>query len=199
MARAVASIDSSRAFVDETLQVLRERLFVPKNGRPGKIADYAGRASLRTWLIAVAVRSAISLRRRKGEHPHEAFAHEADRRLVERGPEQEYLLRQYKDAFEDAVRVALARLPAKERMLLRLNLVRRNERRQAWHCVSSRPRNGCALGLRKPAEPCWKKLRAELCTKLGIMSSELDSLAADIRSQIDVSVLRLLTDTHPEA
>jgi RNA polymerase sigma-70 factor (ECF subfamily) len=101
MGRAVASIDASRAFIDETLQVVRERLFVPKNGRPGRIADYAGRASLRTWLCAVAVRSAISLRRRKGAHLHKAYASEDDRRIIQRGPELEYLRRRYKVAFEE--------------------------------------------------------------------------------------------------
>jgi RNA polymerase sigma-70 factor (ECF subfamily) len=197
MERAVASIDSSRAFIEETLQVLRERLFVRKNGRPGRIADYAGRASLRTWLTAVAVRSAISLRRRKGEHPHEAFANEDDQRLIARGPEHEYLLSQYKGAFEDAVRMALARLPAKERMLLRLNLVD----------GMSVDKLGIAYRVARATAARWlaharrvllEQARAELCGKLGIASAELDSLAADICSQIDVSVLRLLTDTHPD-
>jgi RNA polymerase sigma-70 factor (ECF subfamily) len=196
MERAVASIHSSRAFVEETLQVLRERLFVSKNGRPGRIADYAGRASLKTWLIAVTVRSAISLRRRKGEQPHQAFVHGDDRRLVERGPEQEFLLRQYKGAFEDAVRVALTRLPAKQRMLLRLNLVD----------GMSIDKLGIAYRVGRATAARWlasarrellEQARAELCTKLGIASAELDSLAADIRSRIDVSVLRLLADTRP--
>ncbi len=197
MARAVASIDSSRAFIEETLQVLRERLFVSKNGRPGKIAEYAGRASLKTWLIAVTVRSAISLRRRKGELPHKAFAHEYDRRLVERGPEQEFLLRQYKDAFEDAVRVALARLPAKQRMLLRLNLVdgMSVDKLGIAYRIS---RATAARWLANARRELLEQARAELCTKLGIASAELDSLAADIRSRIDVSVLRLLVDSNTE-
>jgi RNA polymerase sigma-70 factor (ECF subfamily) len=197
MERAVASIDSSRTFVDETLQVLRERLFVPKDGRPGKIAEYAGRASLKTWLTAVAVRSAISVRRLKGEQPHEAFAHEDDRRLIERGPEHEYLLRRYKDAFQDAVRIALARLPAKQRMLLRLNLVD----------GMSIDKLGVAYRVGRATAARWlvsarrallEQARAELRARLGITSAELDSVAADIRSRIDVSVLRLLAETQPD-
>jgi RNA polymerase sigma-70 factor (ECF subfamily) len=198
MQRAVASIDSSHAFIEETMQVLRERLFVHKDGRPGKIAEYAGRASLRTWLTAIAVRSAISLRRRKGAHAHQAFAHENDKCLVERGPEQEYLLTRYKDAFENAVRIALARLPAKQRMLLRLNMVdgMSVDKLGIAYRVS---RATAARWLANARRALLEQARAELCAKLGIASAELDSLAADIRSRIDVSVLRLLTDTQGEA
>jgi RNA polymerase sigma-70 factor (ECF subfamily) len=198
MERAVASIDSSRAFVEETLQVLRERLFVNKDGRPGRIADYSGRASLKTWLTAVAVRSAISLRRRKAEQPHQAFANEDDRRLIERGPEHEYLLRRYKNSFEDAVRIALARLPAKERMLLRLNLVdgMSIDKLGVAYRVG---RATAARWLANARRALLEQARAELHTNLGISSSELDSLANDIRSRIDVSVLRLLTETHPSS
>jgi RNA polymerase sigma-70 factor (ECF subfamily) len=198
MGRAVASIDSSRAFIDETLQVVRERLFVPKNGRPGRIADYAGRSSLRTWLSAVVVRSAISLRRHKGARPHKAFTSEDDRPLVERGPELAYLRRRYKDAFEEAVRTALARLPAKQRMLLRLNLVQRMsvDKLGTAYRVS---RSTAARWLANARQELLEQARAELCAKLGIVSAELDSLAAEIRSQIDVSVLRLLGDTNRDS
>jgi RNA polymerase sigma-70 factor, ECF subfamily len=65
-ARAVASVDSSQAFVDESLQATCEKLLVRQSSEPSKIAEYAGRASLRSWLCAIAVRSAISARRRKG-------------------------------------------------------------------------------------------------------------------------------------
>lgn len=197
MERAVASIDSSSAFVEETMQVVRERLFVPKEGRPGKIADYAGRASLKTWLTAVAVRSAISVRRRKGEQTHEVFADDADRRLIQRGPEHDYLLHRYKDAFKDAVREALTRLPAKQRMLLRLNLVdgMSIDKLGIAYRVS---RATAARWLASARRALLQQARAELRTKLGISSAELDSLAADIRSRIDVSVHRLLTETHPD-
>jgi RNA polymerase sigma-70 factor (ECF subfamily) len=195
MERAVASIDSSRAFVEDVLQVVRERLFVAKSGQPGKIADYAGRASLRTWLCAVAVRSALSLRRRGAERPHTQFAAKDDRRLVERGPEFEYLRRRYKDAFEDAVSAAIVRLPPKQRMLLRLNMVDRMSV-DSLGTLYRVGRSTAARWLANAREALLQLVRAELCTKLGVASAELDSLAADMRSQIEVSVLRLLADPN---
>ena len=100
IARAAGSIDSSAAFVDDALQATRERLFVRKDGEPSKISDYAGRSSLRSWLCAIAVRWAISQRRRVGERRSESFAAENDKRLAKGGPEFEYLRARYKDAFE---------------------------------------------------------------------------------------------------
>jgi RNA polymerase sigma-70 factor (ECF subfamily) len=194
MERAVASIDSSRAFVEETLQVTRERLFVHKNGHPGKIADYAGRASLRTWLCAVAVRSAISLRRGKAERAHKPFAVNDDRRLIERGPELEYLRRRYKDAFEDAVRAALARLPSKQRMLLRLNVLDRMsvDKLATAYGVG---RSTAARWLANARRTLLEQTRRELCAKLRLTSSEFDSLGQDIRSQLEVSARSLLADS----
>jgi RNA polymerase sigma-70 factor (ECF subfamily) len=193
MERAVASIDSSRAFVEETLQVTRERLFVHKNGHPGRIADYAGRASLRTWLRAVAVRSAISLRRSKAERAHKPFAANDDRRLVERGPELEYLRRRYKDAFEDAVRAAFARLPSKQRMLLRLNVVDRMsvDKLATAYRVG---RSTAARWLASARRTLVEQTRGELCAKLGLGSSEFDSLARDIRSQLEVTLADSVRD-----
>jgi RNA polymerase sigma-70 factor (ECF subfamily) len=187
MERAVASVDSSRAFIEEALQVTRERLFVHKNGHPGKIADYAGRASLRTWLCAVVVRSAISLRRGKAERAHKPFAANDDRRLVERGPELEYLRRRYKDAFEDAVRAAFAGLPPKQRMLIRLNVVDRMsvDKLATAYRVG---RSTAARWLASARRTLLEQTRGELCAKLGLGSSEFDSLARDIRSQLEVSL-----------
>src|SRR5579884_2648611 len=87
MARVVASVDPSPAFVQEALQTVRERLLVPRGAEPGRMAEYAGRASLESWLRAVAVRSAISQRRPKRNRVHAPLAADADERLARGGPE----------------------------------------------------------------------------------------------------------------
>jgi RNA polymerase sigma-70 factor (ECF subfamily) len=98
VARAVASIDPSAAFVEDTLQAVREKLFVRKTDEPGRIIDYGGRGSLRGWLCAVAVRSAIARRRRKAEQRHQPLASRDDRRLARGGPEFELLHARYAPA-----------------------------------------------------------------------------------------------------
>jgi RNA polymerase sigma-70 factor (ECF subfamily) len=191
LSRAVAAVDSSQAFVEEVLQATRERLLVGTSAEPSKIADYAGRASLRSWLSAVAVRWAISQRRRKSDQRHETFTAEDDRRLAMGGPEFDYLRGRYKDAFEDAVRDAIERLPAKQRLLLRLNLVDGmsiDKLAVAYHVG----RSTAARWLASARSALLEEARREMRAKLGLTASELESIGADMRSQLEVSILRLL-------
>jgi RNA polymerase sigma-70 factor (ECF subfamily) len=83
-------------------------------------------------------------------------------------------------------------------MLLRLNLVDRMsvDKLGAAYRVS---RSTAARWLANARRQLLEQACAELCAKLGVVSAELDSIAADIRSQIEVSVLRLLEDTNRES
>jgi RNA polymerase sigma-70 factor (ECF subfamily) len=191
VARAVATIDSSHAFVQETMQTVRERLFVRANDRPGKIAVYAGRASLKTWLCTVAVRSALSLRRRRPQKHDRTFVEEEDVRALQKGPEFEYLRKRYKGAFEDALRSALRRLPAKDRMLLRLNVVdgMSIDKLGALYKVG---RSTAARWLAGARNTLLEQARDELHQKLRLTSTELDSIANEMRSQLEISVAKLL-------
>jgi RNA polymerase sigma-70 factor (ECF subfamily) len=191
VARALASADSSQAFVEEMLQVTREHLLVRRSGKPGRVADYGGRASLKTWLCAVAVRLAISRRRRKGEQRHEQLSTDHDLRLAGGGPEFEYLRGRYKSVFEDAVRSAIEQLPAKERMLLRLNVVdgMSVDELGALYKVG---RSTAARWLASARRALLEAARRDLRTRLQLSPEEFESLAGDLSSQLEVSVLRLL-------
>jgi RNA polymerase sigma-70 factor (ECF subfamily) len=194
VARAVASIDSSHAFVEDVLQTVRERLLVRRDDEPGKISEYAGRASLRTWLCAVAVRCAISQRRLKGEQCHADLAVEDDRRLAKGGPEFDYLRRRYKGAFEEAVRGAIERLSSKERALLRLNLVE-GMSIDRLGTVYQVGRSTAARWLASARRALLEEARRKLRENVRLTSTELESLSAAMHSQLDVSILRLLGRT----
>jgi RNA polymerase sigma-70 factor (ECF subfamily) len=191
VARAVASVDASLAFVDDVLQATREYLLVRRNGQPGKIVEFGGRASLKSWLCTVAVRMAISRKRRKGEQHHEHLSAIPDKRLARGGPEFEYLRGKYKGLFEDAVRLAIERLQPKERMLLRLNVVdgMSIDDLAAMYKVG---RSTAARWLANARRALLESARRDLRTRLQLSPEELESLAGDLRSQIEVSVLRLL-------
>jgi RNA polymerase sigma-70 factor (ECF subfamily) len=191
VARAIASIDSCPTFVEETLQAMRERLFTRCGPDPGKIADYGGRASLRSWLRTVSVRAAISIRRRKAEQRHELLAEPGDERIARGGPEFEYLLARYKQVFESAVQRALERLSPKERMLLRLTVIEGMSIDQlsvAYHVG----RSTAARWIAGARAALFEKARREVHEQVLMTSSELDSLAVTLQSQLDVSVLDLL-------
>jgi RNA polymerase sigma-70 factor (ECF subfamily) len=197
MERAAGSVRASPAFVADTLQVLRERLLVRNGCELGKIASYAGRSSLESWLRAVTVRTAISLLRSKAEHC-QAFDWEDDSRLADGGPELDHLRARYKGAFEEAVRVAIGKLAPRERMLLRLNLVdgMSIDKLAVLYRVG---RSTAARWVSGARETLRERVRTELHATVTLASNELDSIAADIQSQLDLSIFRLLRDSGRSA
>jgi RNA polymerase sigma-70 factor (ECF subfamily) len=192
MARAVASVNRSPALVEEAVQATREKLLLRKGGEPAKIADYGGRASLRTWLCAVAVRVALTLLRRKDERGHRSLGADYDARLARGGPEIDYFRGKYKPAFEGAVGRAIGRLSPKDRMLLRLNVIdgMSIDMLAAAYNVG---RSTAARWLAAARRSLFDETRDELRKSLHVTSTELDSLSAMLRSQLEVSVLKLLT------
>lgn len=191
VASAVVSIDSSPTFVEEVLQATRRKLLMAGGGKPARIATYAGLASLKSWLCAVAVRTALSQRRRKSAHGQSPLDDEREEPLARGGPEIEYLRRRYKDAFEGAVRTAIERLTDRERLFLRLNVIDRLSVDQlgAMYKVG---RSTAARWLAAAKRALVEHTRCELQRQLGLGSTELDSLAVELRSQLDVSVRTLL-------
>jgi RNA polymerase sigma-70 factor (ECF subfamily) len=187
VARAVATIDSSPAFVEDVLQETRARLLVRSGQGPSAIADYSGRASLKSWLSAVALRWAISVRRRKGAQPHEPLSAEDDDRLATSGTEFLYLRARYKQVFEDAVRAAVAGLSPRQRLLLRLNVLE-GMSVDALGAVYRVGRSTAARWLADARETLREAARREVQERLQVTSNELDSLADDIRSDFDVSL-----------
>jgi RNA polymerase sigma-70 factor (ECF subfamily) len=189
--RAVARIDPSPSFADEVTQAMREKLIL---SRPPKIADYAGRATLRSWLATGAVRTALNLRRRKGDAPSARAVLGSSDAPLQREPELEYLRERYKDQFANAVRDALAALPARERALLRLHLGERAsvDKLAAIYHVG---RSTAARWLAAARARLVEETRSRLCERLRLTDSEYRSLAALVRSDVEVSVVRLLEAT----
>lgn len=191
MARAISSIDAAPAFVEEVLQQTRVTLLVRNGDAASKMADYAGRASLKSWLCAIAVRAAISQRRRKGERVQGSLTQTADLRLARGGPEFDYLRRRYRGVFEETLKNAIQRLSVKERMLLRLNLVESMsiDRLAMMYRVG---RSTAARWLAAARAALLENVHRELRAKLRLTSTELASLGAEIQSQLDVNLVSLL-------
>jgi RNA polymerase sigma-70 factor (ECF subfamily) len=192
IARAAGCVDPAPAFADDVRQAVLEGLFVvPPSGVP-KIADYKGRASLRTFLRTIAVRTALNLRRRKGDRASTTL--DEDREIAGSvDVETAYLEKRYKAEFEAAVRVAMGRLTPKQRTLLRLHLLDglSIDVLGAHYKVS---RATAARWLAGAREALAEGTRAELVEKLGLTPSQYESLARLVRSRLDVSVTSLLRE-----
>jgi RNA polymerase sigma-70 factor (ECF subfamily) len=191
VARAVASVDASPAFVEDVLQSTREHLLVAAPGAIARIADYAGRASLKSWLSTVAVRRAINHSRREARGRRTIAYGHADLRLVRGSPELDYLRRRYKGAFEDVIRDCIGRLPRQQRLLLRLNLVE-GMSIDGLATAYAIGRSTAARRLVQARRELFDGVCRELRTRLKLSRRDLDSLAGEIQSQLDVSILRLL-------
>jgi RNA polymerase sigma-70 factor (ECF subfamily) len=191
IAAAIGRNGARGVLADEAVQATRRRLLVAPHGNAPKIAEYAGRAPLRTWVATVASRELAMLRRsakRKREDEfHEALVEDAAASAVETS----YLRARYRRDFADAVRAAIGVLSPRDRALLQL----------AYSSGFTVERIGALYGVSRATAARWvvaarealqDGTRRELCARLRITTSEYRSLAALVRSDLEVSVATLL-------
>jgi RNA polymerase sigma-70 factor (ECF subfamily) len=187
LVRAVARIDARPEFVDDALQTLRAKLLT---GDSPKIATYGGKATLRKWLGTAAVRTALNMRRGKDNERREGLTSTLGEDIA-RGPELAFIRDQYAAAFERALRAAIVELSDRERTLLRMNVVEQlgvDRLSRVYGCG----RSTVARWLAAARERVLESVRSELAKELGATPSEIESLAAALRSGLDVSMARLL-------
>lgn len=190
----VARFDASQAFKDEVRQVLATKLLVAAPGETPAIADYAGRAPLSAWVRIAALRVALNLRRgRSGEIPR-AAAHEVDELASTGNLELDVIRRRYGAAFEAAVARSLTALSVRERTILRLRFV---EGVEVDHIATMYRvhRTTVTRWLSSCRETLFTETRRILGAELGASAAELESLAGIVRSQLHVSLVRLLRES----
>jgi RNA polymerase sigma-70 factor (ECF subfamily) len=189
----VARFDRSPAFHDEVRQALAARLLVAAPGATPVIADYAGRAPLSAWVRIAAIRTALNLRRGRAGEVERAAEREIGELAGADDLELEVIRRRYRPAFESAISRALAALSVRDRTLLRLRLVDGAEvdRIAAMYSVH---RTTVTRWLADSRAALLAETRRILTAELGATPSELDSLAGLVRSQLHVSLVRLLRE-----
>jgi RNA polymerase sigma-70 factor (ECF subfamily) len=109
--------------IDEVCQMTREKLLVGAAGHAPRIAEYAGRGTLRGWTRVVITRTALNaLRDQKREVPLEEAL--LDQRAPDtRDPELLCLRDRFGIALDRALECAMGRLTDDERLLLRQRFV----------------------------------------------------------------------------
>lgn len=182
--------------IDEAKQEVRRKLLVADGGPP-RIADYSGRADLRTWIYTTAVRTGIDLLRKR--RPVMVDVDElAMLPALGEDPELELVKERYRDELRDAIGDATAQLSARERALLK------------YHYVdgASIDRIGAIYGVHRATAARWvgaarevlaARVHSLLSTRLGVSASVLRSIARIVESQIDLSIRRLLVNERDEA
>lgn len=187
---ALSRLRADRDFVDEVTQRVREKLFV---GEHPKILDYAGRGTLRAWLKAVVMRTALNARRRKLTEPQPG--HDDDRLLEMAAPALEpelaEIVTKYGDAYKRAVHAALASLSAEDRNVLRLSLLE-GLGIDAIARIYAVHRATVARWVSRTRETVASEARRLLGESTRLPPSELASVTQACRATLDLSLVRAL-------
>jgi RNA polymerase sigma-70 factor (ECF subfamily) len=186
----VASIDRSAAFADEVRQALRDKLFAADVGQP-KIAEYAGSGALGGWVRVAAMRIALNLRR-GAQRAATAGRASVEGALTETlSPELAYLKERYREAFAEALAAAVNELSDRDRALLRLYHVD-SLQLEAMAALYRVHLSTVSRWLTRAREQVAEATTRHLQGRLGVGASDVNSIAALVLSQIDVSLTRLL-------
>lgn len=178
--------------IEDACQVVRMKLLVATPESGPKLAEYAGRGSLLSWVRVTAVRTALRLR--SDEKP--ALPEDPDPLLMElrapgHHPEGALLQQRYQADFRHATREAFATLSADERHLLRLYFVDQ----LAMHEMAALFRVHEATisrRLKDVRQRVYKETQRHLQARLGLAPRDFSSFLRVLDSQVDLSLSQLM-------
>ncbi|QRK12370.1 sigma-70 family RNA polymerase sigma factor [Archangium violaceum] len=181
------------ATVEEALQLLRVKLFLPSGDRPPRIADYSGQGSLLAWLRVAALRTALNMMRERklSFDLDEARLEEAAAPLDE--ADRRYIKERYRKDFTEAFQEALTALEPRGRTLLRLHLVEGVGTAQIARAYRV-DRSTVKRWLAQSRETLREEVRVRLAARIGVDTPALGSLLLELQSQLDLSIRSALRD-----
>jgi RNA polymerase sigma-70 factor (ECF subfamily) len=186
---AAKKLGASAAVADDVRGHLRRVLFTAEPDREAALAQYAGRANLKGYLRVIASREMVrALEKGNREAPLEPLLEQLG---VEHAPELDLLRARYGAEISASLRAALAGLDTRERALLRYSLV------DGWTVdqigeVYAVHRATAARWVASARDALAEGLRRHVADRLSIELDEVESLVRVVRSQIDVSLARIL-------
>lgn len=183
---------------DELQQELWIRLFVSTEKRVAKIASYAGQGALASWLRVTAVRACIDYTR---THPHLKQEKIVEKDRIFELPDQAFdieltfLKNEYRAHFREAFEEAVRSLSSHDRLLLRYHVVQGLSIDQIGALFQFH-RSTAARQLRQARQNLLQETERHLIQKLRISPNEFASIMRLIQSRWEVSVQRLLAQSH---
>lgn len=188
---AAAKLRVSPAVADEARQVVRDLLFVGREDKPPAITQYAGRGDLRGWTRVVAMRELLKLRARDAKEVPIGDDEMLDALSPANDPELEFAKTRYREVFAVAFRDALARLPAKDRALLR-HLLIDGFSLDVIGKMYDVHRATAARWVASARQDLLDGTKTQLAKELALSGEEVESVIRVVRSRLDLSVERLL-------
>lgn len=182
---AAARVVQKDGTVDDVRQQLLMRLLVGTETQEAGLVQYAGMAPLESWVRAAAVRTAQNWTTRQekpaGRSPHA---------MLPSDPELEILKRQYHRPFKQAFERAMKSLSAEELLLVRLHAVEHLSIDKLAALLQVH-RATAARRVARAREVLAERTIEQLRTMLGVDGSDLKSIVRLVRSNIDLSLLRV--------
>ncbi|MFP2931337.1 RNA polymerase subunit sigma-70 [Pyxidicoccus sp. 3LG] len=182
----------SPSMVEDVLQVLRERLLVASAETPPRIGGYGGRGPLLTWVGITAARIGAKLVERNGREVLSNDAPESFVRMLASGDPEHALLREdARQLLVETLREVVAGLSERERALLRLHYFH-GFTMDRLALMYGDSRSGVARKVSLARQLLLEGVQAELAGRLKQDSLALESLLGLVRSQLDISLHRML-------
>ena len=188
--RKYPALEPERA---DVVQDIFARLLVARPDAPPRIADYRGAGPLQGWVRVAALRLTLDRVRALGRQPDSdagQISEQASQPSL-RSVEDRYVQHAFGDAIRESLEAAFAKLTPRERNLLRHHVV------QGLTIDQIAP----IYGVHRATIARWlERARASLATaarevlveRHGVAASEVHSVMRCVRSQVDLSVGRLL-------
>jgi RNA polymerase sigma-70 factor (ECF subfamily) len=186
----LARLSPTAQLIDDVRQQLREKLLVAAPGAEPRIAEYAGRGSLTSWVRVAATRAALDLLRAAGARA-QSDVEPDDLTPAGESPELEYLKERYRPQFKAAFQAALENLDSEQRTVLRMNVVEGLNIDEIGALFRVH-RSTVARWIATARLTILDEARRQLQRELGLDSDEFESLAGVVRSQLSLSLTKIL-------
>jgi RNA polymerase sigma-70 factor (ECF subfamily) len=195
--RTLSHLRPTDEFAKDVRQVLMEHWFVPDRNGSMRISQYTGRGPLKRWVRAVALATALNLQRKGRQEVPADEVHLLEAAGLVDGSELAFLRARYRGELEAALTSALTALSPRDRNVLRLHYLSGMTYEQVG-AIYRVHRGTVARWLASSRQAILQQLSQSLTSRLGVSQSQLQSLLRDVRSQLDISLTRLLTESHPQ-
>ena len=187
----LAGLRIDPAMRDDLTQDLRVHLIVGSDRGPGKLAQYRGQGDLGRWLRAATLRAAYRLvgkARRYVTLDETALAAVS---VLDGDPALVLLKDHCRTEFKNAFAAALAGLPRRDRLLLKQHYLDQLtlEDVAALHKIH---RSSAARWLAQARAALASEALREFRDRLRVSESEVESLVRLVRSQLDITLERML-------
>jgi RNA polymerase sigma-70 factor, ECF subfamily len=182
---AIARIDRDADFVQETLQEVWDKLLL---GAHARVRQYSGRGPLKAWVRVTATRVALDRYRARGRLAARQVELTERFAAAELSPEAFLTKARFGNAFQKALRDAVAALSTQERNVLRMHVAGQCSIDEIGRAYNVH-RATAARWLDRSRARIYETVRQELCGRRNnLTASEFKSLATLMGSELELSL-----------